>query len=363
MPKRSWVGNDSNDIVSVAEMLLYATVHMLDRLCRPTNARLWRTSNLCIQSAKVEGWHMADKFYYFLYRTTNLVNGKYYKGQHSTNDLFDGYLGSGLAFLKAVAKYGKNNFKRQIVLFLPDFETLQMAEKLYITKEDIASDMCYNLTAGGASTNTETRAPITEATREKQSIARSRIANKKATTKRLNNNYTTRDKTGAIRIRGTRVKAGTRQVFCAELGTRYVSINTAAIVLGLQRTNIFAACKNKNIRCGGFHWFFPDEYTEAELQKLHEQYKLKAIKDAGFGCFAGRAIQVYCVETGVLFPSYKSAGLSVSRAATHIRNAVFKRGLCGGYHWMLKEDYERMTLVQHNPEETSCNSPSAESSE
>lgn len=47
MPKRSYVGNDIDDIVRIAVMLLYATGYMLDRLCRLTSTRLWRISNLC----------------------------------------------------------------------------------------------------------------------------------------------------------------------------------------------------------------------------------------------------------------------------------------------------------------------------
>lgn len=35
------------------------------------------------------------KKYHFLYKTTNLLNSKVYYGMHSTNDLNDGYLGSG----------------------------------------------------------------------------------------------------------------------------------------------------------------------------------------------------------------------------------------------------------------------------
>lgn len=32
--------------------------------------------------------------YHFIYKTTNLLTGKYYIGMHSTNDLNDGYLGA-----------------------------------------------------------------------------------------------------------------------------------------------------------------------------------------------------------------------------------------------------------------------------
>ena len=42
--------------------------------------------------------------YYFIYETTNHENGKKYRGRHQTNDLNDGYLGSGTYLKKAIEK-------------------------------------------------------------------------------------------------------------------------------------------------------------------------------------------------------------------------------------------------------------------
>lgn len=36
-----------------------------------------------------------DKQYHYFYKITNKVNGHFYYGIHSTNDLNDGYMGSG----------------------------------------------------------------------------------------------------------------------------------------------------------------------------------------------------------------------------------------------------------------------------
>lgn len=51
--------------------------------------------------------------YHLVYMTTNLVNGKMYVGVHSTENLEDGYLGSGNLIKKAVKKYGRENFDRR----------------------------------------------------------------------------------------------------------------------------------------------------------------------------------------------------------------------------------------------------------
>lgn len=59
--------------------------------------------------------------YYTVYLTTNLVTSKIYVGAHKTENLNDGYLGSGTSFKHALKKYGKDNFSH-VVLFVFDNE-------------------------------------------------------------------------------------------------------------------------------------------------------------------------------------------------------------------------------------------------
>jgi len=87
--------------------------------------------------------------YYFIYETTNLVNGKKYIGIHKTNDLNDGYIGSGLAFKRAVKKYGKENFNRVILEFFESYNSLLLREKELVTKNWIEDKSNYNLREGG----------------------------------------------------------------------------------------------------------------------------------------------------------------------------------------------------------------------
>lgn len=92
---------------------------------------------------------MSGKDYHLVYKTTNLVNGKTYIGVHSTNNIDDGYLGSGCIFKKALKKYGKENFKREILF---NFDTLNQAyekEKELVDLEFINQSTTYNCKVGG----------------------------------------------------------------------------------------------------------------------------------------------------------------------------------------------------------------------
>jgi hypothetical protein len=88
---------------------------------------------------------------YLLYKTTNLINGKTYIGIHQTKNINDGYLGSGLYFLRAVKKYGKENFKREILEFCSSFDELLEKEKIYVDENWIKDKSNYNIKTGGQS--------------------------------------------------------------------------------------------------------------------------------------------------------------------------------------------------------------------
>ena len=90
-----------------------------------------------------------DGRYHYIYKIINKVNGKYYKGVHSTFELNDGYLGSGIALENAKNKYGKENFSIEFIKFFKNRENALQGEFEYITESDVTSDECYNLSYGG----------------------------------------------------------------------------------------------------------------------------------------------------------------------------------------------------------------------
>ncbi len=84
--------------------------------------------------------------YYIIYKTTNLINGKYYVGKHQTNNLEDGYQGSGNLIRRAFKKYGIENFST-VILEVYDAEwKMNLAEKILVVCD---KEVSYNLCSGG----------------------------------------------------------------------------------------------------------------------------------------------------------------------------------------------------------------------
>jgi len=90
-----------------------------------------------------------EKKYHFIYKTTNNLSGRYYIGMHSTNNLDDGYLGSGNRIILAIRKHGKENFTREILEFYDSRFELKKKEEEILTLDEIAKKDCMNLVVGG----------------------------------------------------------------------------------------------------------------------------------------------------------------------------------------------------------------------
>ena len=55
-----------------------------------------------------------QKTIHYLYKTTCLISNRFYIGIHSTNDINDGYMGSGKQLHYSLRKYGINNHKKEM---------------------------------------------------------------------------------------------------------------------------------------------------------------------------------------------------------------------------------------------------------
>jgi len=83
-----------------------------------------------------------------IYKTTCLINNKIYIGLDTKNDC--SYLGSGLLLKKAIKKYGKENFIKEILEFCNDINLLNEREIYWISFFDSTNlEKGYNLSKGG----------------------------------------------------------------------------------------------------------------------------------------------------------------------------------------------------------------------
>ena len=90
-----------------------------------------------------------QKKYHFIYKTTNLINNKFYVGMHSTDNLEDGYFGSGKILQYSVNKHGIENHQVEILEFLSSREELKKREAEVVNEELLADPLCMNLKFGG----------------------------------------------------------------------------------------------------------------------------------------------------------------------------------------------------------------------
>ena len=92
--------------------------------------------------------------YGFIYITTNMINGKKYIGQKKFDDRsrWKSYLGSGIALSRAINKYGKENFNREIIAITYSKEESDSVEKKFIKEHHALESIdYYNLSIGGDS--------------------------------------------------------------------------------------------------------------------------------------------------------------------------------------------------------------------
>lgn len=93
--------------------------------------------------------------FYYTYKITLLkgsLAGHYYYGQHRTNNLNDGYAGSGRVIKDYFKKYPKIEgitYVKSILQFYNDENELNLAEKDLIGDKYITDNLCINLKQGG----------------------------------------------------------------------------------------------------------------------------------------------------------------------------------------------------------------------
>lgn len=88
--------------------------------------------------------------YGYIYITTNLINNKKYIGKHRASEYDETYRGSGTTFLRALNKYGFDNFKTEVLCECDTLDELNKQEKSYIDAHNAVKNRnYYNLKDGG----------------------------------------------------------------------------------------------------------------------------------------------------------------------------------------------------------------------
>ena len=115
---------------------------------------------------------------HYVYEITNLINGKKYIGKRSCKCPIeeDKYIGSGTAFKYAVKKYGKENFKKEILQICENEEMAFEWEKVYIeqVKAYKNNNNYYNISSGGKGGGNANLAGKTE---EELNVIREKLRN------------------------------------------------------------------------------------------------------------------------------------------------------------------------------------------
>jgi hypothetical protein len=92
---------------------------------------------------------MKEKKHNYLYKVTCNLDNTIYIGVHSTNNLNDGYKGSGTLLKRKVAKHGWENFTKEVLHDYPTRKEMLNAEKEYVNDSFLKLEHVMNLVAGG----------------------------------------------------------------------------------------------------------------------------------------------------------------------------------------------------------------------
>lgn len=87
---------------------------------------------------------------YTTYKTTNMLNGKYYFGVHKTDNPTDSYLGSGKYIKAAIAKHGEQSLCKEVLFIYLDPSSAFAKEDELIQCYRGFDPLCMNLRKGGS---------------------------------------------------------------------------------------------------------------------------------------------------------------------------------------------------------------------
>lgn len=117
--------------------------------------------------------------FHFLYKVTCKDTGRYYIGVHSTQDLDDGYEGSGSWVRNYRKKHGKGKLQKEILQFFDSRKVAEEAERSIVTEELIRFDpLCKNMIPGGTGFTPELASKVNKGRTKENDSGRRSMAEK-----------------------------------------------------------------------------------------------------------------------------------------------------------------------------------------
>ena len=240
--------------------------------------------------------------YGYIYLTENLINHKRYIGQHTRSCFDESYLGSGKIIRRAIDKYGKENFSCEVLEWCDSEEELNAREKYWISYYDADfDDSFYNISSGG-------HVPVLRGKNSpRYGVSPSRESVEKQR-KSLKKYYESHD----VWNKGVPMREESKKKLSDKARDRYYSDESL-------RNTILSNLSSP-------------ESKRKSAESLREYYKTHD---------APSCIPVVRLEDGKVFKSVKDAEKSISSG--RVTDALRSESLyAGGYHWLLKEDYDRL---------------------
>jgi len=204
----------------------------------------------------------AKPYLYTVYKTTNLINNKIYVGAHKTTNPDDSYLGSGVYLKRCIKKYGKENFKKEVLFIFETEKEALIKESEIVDENFVKSKETYNLKLGGGRKLGTSGYKFTEEQKKKMCISqqkrwsnltdeeriliqekRNRIPNK-LKGKKLTKNHAKKI-SEALKSKNLLTHNSVKISINDEI---FLSINRAAKELDIKPTTIVGRLKNKKYR-------------------------------------------------------------------------------------------------------------------
>lgn len=222
----------------------------------------------------------------YIYKITNLINNKIYIGQYrNSQNKFHLYWGGGQLIKAAIKKYGRENFKKEIIV-QGDFSInlTNDLEKHYIRLYNSTNlEIGYNLTPGGDSIlmtpeivekirKANTGRIVTEETRNKLRLTSLNKKHSEKTKQKMVNAWIERKKLPKVE-RSELFKKVYQVLLSGEVIKEWSSVKEAGRILKI--SNISSVALNKFVQAGGYIWVYNLEDIDTKIEQLKNNKKVQ----------------------------------------------------------------------------------------